>query len=129
MTLPYVFIMIKLKVELVMKVFNHIRKISLAAAVIVMGVPTIASTAPHVILLGDDVATVSYSDLDLNSEAGLVTLYQRLQYASNAVCGLRSLRRTGSLRQWMQNKHCYRDVLSSSVTKFNSAKLDRIHEE
>ena len=112
-----------------MKQSNHVRKILMAAAVIVMGVPTIASTAPHVILLEDDVATVSYSDLDLTSEAGLVTLYKRLQYASNAVCGPRILRRAGSLRQWMQNKHCYRDVLSNSVTKFNSTKLVRIHEE
>jgi len=72
-------------------------------------------------------AGVSYSDLDLSTEAGLVTLYSRLQRASNAVCGLRSLGKAGSLRQSRYNKQCYRDVLSRVVAKFNSTKLDEIH--
>ncbi len=72
-------------------------------------------------------AGVSYSDLDLSTEAGLSTLYSRLQRASNAVCGLRSLGKAGSLRQSRYNKQCYRDVLSRVVAKFNSTKLDEIH--
>jgi UrcA family protein len=112
-----------------MKESNHVRKILMAAAVIVIGVPAIASATPHVNLLGDDVAKVSYSDLDLTIEAGLVTLYKRLQRASDAVCGARSLGRAGSLRQLRRNQECYSDVLSNSVAKFDSTRLDRIHAE
>ena len=75
----------------------------------------------------DFAASVSYSDLDLSTEAGLVTLYSRLQGASIVVCGSRSLRKAGSLRQSRYNKQCYRDVLSKAVAKFNSTKLDEIH--
>ncbi len=75
----------------------------------------------------DFAASVSYSDLDLSTEAGLVTLYSRLQRASNAVCGSRSLQKAGSLRQSRYNKQCYRDVLSKAVAKFNNTKLDEIH--
>ncbi len=75
----------------------------------------------------DTTASVSYSDLDLSTKAGLVTLYSRLQRASNAVCGSRSLRKAGSLRQSRYDKQCSRDVLSKAVAKFNSTKLDEIH--
>jgi len=75
----------------------------------------------------DFAASVSYSDLDLSTAAGLATLYSRLQGASIVVCGSRFLRKAGSLRQSRYNKQCYRDVLSKAVAKFNSTKLDEIH--
>ncbi len=75
----------------------------------------------------DTAASVSYSDLDLSTEAGLVTLYKRLQGTSDAVCGPRSLGEAGSFEQLTFNKQCYRDVLTKAVAKINNAKLDEIH--
>ena len=75
----------------------------------------------------DFAASVSYSDLDLSTEAGLVTLYKRLQGTSDAVCGPRSLGEAGSFEQLTFNKQCYRDVLTKAVAKINNAKLDEIH--
>ncbi len=75
----------------------------------------------------DFAASVSYSDLDLSTDAGLVTLYNRLQGATDAVCGPRSLGEAGSFEQLTFNKQCYRDALTKAVAKFNSTKLDEIH--
>ena len=72
-------------------------------------------------------ASVSYLDLDVSTEAGLMTLYKRLQGATDAVCGPRSLEEAGSFEQLTFNKQCYRDALTKAVAKFNSTKLDEIH--
>jgi len=111
-----------------MKESNYVRKLLIASAVLVLGIPTIASAAPPINDEGEPVVRVSYADLNLSSQAGLVALYKRLQGASNAVCGPRSITEAGSLRAANYNRQCYRDVLTKSVAKFNNAKLDEIHE-
>ncbi len=110
-----------------MKESNRVRKLLIASAVVVLGIPAIASATPNISNVEDAAVRVSYADLNLSSEAGLVTLYSRLKSASNAVCGPRSLLEAGSLRQLSQNKVCYRNALSKAVAKFNNATLDEIH--
>jgi len=110
-----------------MKESNQVRKLLIASAVIVLGIPAIAGATPSISQIEDDAVRVSYADLNLANEAGLVTLYERLQDASDAVCGPRSLSEVRSPRDLAFNKQCYRDALSKAVAKFNSAMLDKIH--
>ncbi len=110
-----------------MKESNQVRKLLIASAIFVLGIPAIAIATPHINDEGEPVVRVSYADLDLSTKAGAVTLYKRLQGASSAVCGPRSLRQAGSLQQSRDNTQCYNDVLSKAVAKANSTKLDEIH--
>ncbi len=110
-----------------MKESNYVRKLLIASAVLVLGFPAIASATPLINDEGKPIVRVSYADLDLSAKAGVVTLYKRLQGASSAVCGPRSLAEAGSLEQLSQNKVCYRNALSKAVAKFNNATLDKIH--
>ncbi len=98
--------------------------------VVVLGGPAVvlASTSSH---LETNKATVSYADLNLENEEGVRVLYQRLQHASNEVCGVASLKipesnlarssRRRAIRQ------CYRQTLSNTVDKFDNEDLTRIH--
>ena len=110
-----------------MKESNYVRKLLIASAVLVLGVPAIASATPLINDEGEPVVRVSYADLDLSTKAGVVTLYKRLRGASKAVCGPLSMREAGSLRAANYNEQCHRDALSKAVAKFNNAKLDEIH--
>jgi UrcA family protein len=110
-----------------MKESNQVRKLLIASAVIVLGIPAIAGATPSISHVEDNAVRVSYADLNLSNEAGLVKLYARLQRASRAVCGPRSLVEAGSTKQLTENKACYRNALSKAVAKFDNATLDRIH--
>jgi UrcA family protein len=110
-----------------MKESNQVRKLLIASAVIVLGIPAIAGATPNISKVEENAVRVSYADLNLSNEAGLVKLYARLQSASRAVCGPRFLDEAGSLEQLSQNKACYRNALSKAVAKFDNARLDRIH--
>ncbi len=111
-----------------MKESNYARKLLIAFAVLVLGIPAIASDTPLINDEGKPIVRVSYTDLNLSSQAGLVALYKRLQGASSAACGPRSsLRTAGSLQQLNNNRHCYNDLLSKLVAKVDNAKLNEIH--
>ncbi len=111
-----------------MKESNQVRKLLIASAIFVLGIPAIASATPHINDEGEPVVRVSYADLDLSSQAGLIALYKRLQGASSAVCGpRRSHLAAGSLRQLIKNKSCYHNALSKAVAKINNAELNEIH--
>ncbi len=110
-----------------MKESNRVRKLLIASAVIVLGIPAIASAVPHVNDEGNTVVRVSYAGLDLSTEAGLVILYKRLKSASRAACGPRGFRQAGSLVRAKNNGDCYDDLLSRLVVSVNNAKLDEIH--
>ncbi len=111
-----------------MKESNYVRKLLIASAVLVLSIPAIASATPLINDEGEPVVRVSYADLNLSNQAGLVALYKRLQGASSAVCGpRRSLTAAGSLQQLIKNKHCYNDLLSRLVAKVDNAKLNEIH--
>ena len=111
-----------------MKELNYVRKLMIASAVLVLGIPTIASAAPLFNDEGEQVVRVSYADLNLSSQAGLAALYKRLQGASRAGCGPQySVASAGSLRNLNNNRHCSNDLLSKLVAKIDNAKLDEIH--
>ena len=111
-----------------MKESKYIRKLIIASAILVLGIPAIASSSQFVNDEGDTVVRVSYADLNLSSQAGLDVLYSRLQAASNSFCGpRRSLREAGSQQQLISNKQCYSNLLSRLVAKVGNPELTEIH--
>ncbi len=72
-------------------------------------------------------ASVSYADLNLESEESVRVLYRRLQHASREVCGVTSLLIAGSIYHLQATKQCYRHALSNAVDKFDNEDLTRIH--
>ena len=111
-----------------MKESDYVRKLLIASAILAMAIPAMASASSFINDEGKLVVQVSYADLNLSTEAGLVALYKRLQKASSAACGpRRSLLGAGSLERLRRNKQCYDGLLSKLVAKVNNAKLDEIH--
>ena len=78
-------------------------------------------------------ASVSYADLNLESEQGVRVLYQRLKSASNKLCSASPPRIAGSVPNIYQigitqnDPRCYREALSNAVDKFDNEILTRIH--
>ncbi len=56
--------------------------------------------------------TVSYTDLNLNTPAGVEALYARLRAAAREVCNVRERR---GLAEAMESKTCYRHALGAAV--------------
>ncbi len=92
----------------------------------------IVLSGPAVVLAGtpsyieDAKATVSYADLNLESEESVRVLYRRLKRASKEVCSAPS----GSLEAILavhEIRRCYQDTLSNAVDKFDNEDLARIH--
>ena len=74
--------------------------------------------------------TVPYADLNLKNEEGALTLYQRLQRASRAVCDVYDGSfSTISLRDRVNTRKCYHEALTAAVESANSDKLTSIHHE
>ncbi len=111
-----------------MKESSYVRKLLVASAILVMAVPAMASASSFINDEGNLVVRVSYADLNLATEAGLVALYERLKDASSAACGPRlSLRVAGSLERLHSNRQCYDGLLSKLVARVDNAMLDEIH--
>ena len=111
-----------------MKESKYIRKLLTASAILVLGIPAIASSSQFVNAEGETVIRVSYSDLNLSSQAGLDVLYNRLQAATRSFCGSpHSLREAGSQQQLMRTKQCYSNLLSKLVAKVGNADLTEMH--
>ncbi len=78
-------------------------------------------------------ASVSYADLNLESEGSVRVLYRRLQRASNKLCSAAPPHVAGSLRNvylfgnTQETRRCYREALSNAVDKFDNEDLTRIH--
>ena len=78
-------------------------------------------------------ASVSYADLNLESEEGVRVLYRRLQRASNNLCSVTPPKIAGSLpniyigKYGKETRQCYREALSNTVAKFDNEDLTRIH--
>ena len=98
--------------------------------VIVLGGPAVvlAATSSH---FETSKTTVSYADLNLESEEGVRVLYRRLQHASKEVCSVASLKIPESIlaKSWRRRAtlQCYRESLSNAVDKFDNEDLTRIH--
>ncbi len=80
-------------------------------------------------------ASVSYADLNLESEESVRVLYRRLKRASKELCsdappkiaGSLSLPKIYQLSSGLEIRQCYREALSNAVDKFDSDDLTRIH--
>ena len=96
------------------------------AAVLLLAIPAAGLAAPP--NQSDDRAvTVSYADLDINSEAGAKVLYARLKRASEDVCGVAPYLESGSLTKTRKAKLCYAETLGSAVDSIDSDLLTSIH--
>ncbi len=98
--------------------------------VIVLGGPAVAlaGTSSH---LETNKASVSYTNLNFETEEGVRVLYQRLQHASKEVCGFASLKIPESFlarsSRQRATRQCYREALSNAVDKIDNEDLTRIH--
>ena len=109
-----------------MKESNYVRNILLAAAIIVLSIPAIASVGDKNELKGVSVK-VSYADLNLEKEEGAKILYRRLKRASKHVCDVSNLYIAGSLNRIAVTRRCYREALSTAVEKIDNELVTNIH--
>ncbi len=78
-------------------------------------------------------ASVSYADLNLESEEGVRVLYRRLKRASKELCSATPPRIAGSLPNYyysgngLETRQCYREALSNAVEKIDNERLNEIH--
>jgi UrcA family protein len=67
---------------------------------------------------------VSFAELDLNTEAGVAILYQRLQGAARTVCGSVDARQLAQQARWTA---CYKKALADAVTQVDRPQLTALH--
>jgi len=109
-----------------MKESKLFKKFVVTFVVTVLGGPAVVLANPiSYIEVGK--ASVSYADLNLESEEGVRVLYRRLQYASKVVCSSKSLKITLSPFVNYQVRGCYRHTLSDAVNKVDNEALTHIH--
>jgi UrcA family protein len=105
----------------IMNITKRIACIVLAAAPIAMvagGAQAQQADAPaHM--------TVSYADLNLNSDAGIAVLYRRLRHAARQVCGDWD---TTSLSRGLEAMACINKAMSQAVAQVNSPMLTSLYE-
>ncbi len=100
--------------------------------IIVLGGPA-AVLADTISYIEVGKASVSYADLNRESEESVRVLYRRLQRASNKLCSEAPPKIAGSLPKIYQLsngveiRQCYREALSNAVDKFDNEDLTRIH--
>ena len=95
-----------------------------ALALAVIALPAAAATPSTI---DDSRISVSFADLNIDSEAGARALYGRLQQASASVCNKESLRELGSLAAVAKAEACYNATLDKAVAKIGSDTLAKIH--
>jgi UrcA family protein len=79
-----------------------------------------ATMAVHADELNAPARTVHYSDLNLNTPAGISVLYKRIRNAAEQVCGDVNSRR---LEEAAAAKACVRHAVYTSVRSVNNVKL------
>lgn len=107
-----------------MKESKLVKSIVTTIAVIAFSTPAILSAEE----LKGRSEKVTYSDLNVDKEAGAHTLYRRLQIASKKVCGVESIKNAGGIRETSEQQRCYRETLDEAVAKINNPTLTEIHE-
>ena len=99
-----------------------------APAVAALGALTCGSlgVAAETVERGVNIAnvTVRYTDLDLNTSAGIDELYARLRAASRSACNVGERR---SLAEAMAAKSCYAQVLGTAVEDAKLPTLTALH--
>ncbi len=101
--------------------------------VIVLSGPAVVQAAGTISYIEVGKASVSYADLNLESEESVRVLYRRLSRASKELCSAAPPHVAGSLpnvylfSNRVENRRCYREALSNAVDKFDNEDLTRIH--
>jgi len=67
---------------------------------------------------------VSYADLDLSTQAGATTLYNRIRGAARTVCGYEGPGFTDKAI-W---RSCFKDAVGNAVAKVNNPRLTALHQ-
>jgi UrcA family protein len=96
------------------------RTLAALAATVLTAVWMAAAQPAHANEPGIATAKVSYSDLNLQNEAGARVLYRRLQSAAERVCGSGEQHN----RAWQQ---CYETALADAVRSVGAPKLLAVH--
>lgn len=109
-----------------MKESKLFKGLAATIAVVVLGVPTIASADAKSELKGVSVK-VSYADLNLEKRDGAKALYRRLQQASRQACDHRGLKTAGSLRRAIKTRQCYHNTLSEAVVDLDNELVTELH--
>ena len=91
-------------------------------AIILSGPAVVLADTPNFFDEGAK-TTVSYADLNIDSEEGVQELYKRLRNASRKVCNVTSPMSAGTTA-W---RTCNRATLSNAVDKFNSEHHECMH--
>ncbi|MGI9263135.1 MAG: UrcA family protein [Woeseiaceae bacterium] len=107
-----------------MKESKIVKSIVTTVAVVAFSLPAIASAEDF----QGRAEKVTYSDLNVEKDAGAQSLYRRLQHASKRVCGVEASKNAGGIREISQQQRCYRETLDQAVAKINNATLSGIHE-
>ncbi len=101
--------------------------------VIVLSGPAVVQAAGTISYIEVGKASVSYADLNLESEDSVRVLYRRLKRASKELCSATPPRIAGSVPIYYQDRYgretrqCYREALSNAVDKIDNEDLTRVH--
>ncbi len=101
--------------------------------VIVLSGPAVVQAAGTISYIEVGKASVSYADLNLESEESVRVLYRRLKRASKELCSdtppkiADSLPKIYQLSNGVETRQCYREALSNAVDRFDNEDLTRIH--
>jgi UrcA family protein len=71
--------------------------------------------------------TVSYADLRLESQAGIHTLYSRIEAAADTVCGVPSYNHGRLMRIHQDWTHCLDDAVDGAISEVNHYGLSQYH--
>jgi UrcA family protein len=70
--------------------------------------------------------TVNDADLNLSNQAGVATLYRRIQAAANSVCGPKPTR---DVRAIYARRNCYGNAVANAVADVDIRQLAALHAE
>ena len=108
---------------------STLKKLQVAASLaLVFSAPIVANAAHSGLSANESGIRVSYSDLNLDSKSGVELLYKRLQNASNKACLTGPYQQKASVREAVNARTCYNDVLTRSVAKVANDDLTAVHE-
>lgn len=105
---------------------KFLQKAAVLLVAVGLGTPVLAFAAPSG-ASDDFVIRVSYSDLNIDNDAGAKVLYTRLQNAAAKACGVNLYAVDRKLSRLAESKRCYARFLASAVDKVDSRALDKIH--
>ncbi len=103
---------------------NNAKHIALAA-VVALGLSTVAFGANAGEANDVPSRTVRYADLDLNSQKGVTVLYNRIREAAEQVCGYQGLE---PLAMAAPVKACVDRAVASGVRAINNARLTHLYD-